>query len=93
MADSASLKKVACAAIDAAIKDLDIVSREIWEHPELNFEEKHAHDALSAFLEKHGFELQRNYILETGFRGMFGDKGKPIMLTPSPQKNILFLNL
>ena len=43
MADVTTLKKVACDAIDAAAAELHKVSQDIWENPELNFEEKHAH--------------------------------------------------
>ena len=43
MADVESLKKVACDAIDHASGELNEVSQEIWKNPELNFEEKHAH--------------------------------------------------
>jgi len=52
-----ALKKVACEAIDATSGDLARLSRDIWEHPELNFEETHAHAVLTDFLEKHGFQV------------------------------------
>jgi metal-dependent amidase/aminoacylase/carboxypeptidase family protein len=44
MADASTLKKIACDAIDAAAGELHALSQDIWEHPELNFQEKHAHD-------------------------------------------------
>ena len=44
MVDVAALKKCACDAIDAASEDLHQLSQQIWSHPELNFEEKYAHD-------------------------------------------------
>lgn len=56
-AERERLKKVACAAIEAAADDLSALSAGIWEHPELNFEEHHAHTLLADFLERHGFEV------------------------------------
>jgi metal-dependent amidase/aminoacylase/carboxypeptidase family protein len=43
MADTETLKQVACDAIDNAAEDLNDVSQEIWKHPELGYEEKYAH--------------------------------------------------
>jgi metal-dependent amidase/aminoacylase/carboxypeptidase family protein len=43
MADTETLKKVACDAIDKAAEELNEVSQEIWKHPELYWEEKYAH--------------------------------------------------
>lgn len=51
------LKAAACDAIDAAAADLTALSDDIWKHPELNFEEKYAHQILTDFLEKYGFEV------------------------------------
>ncbi|XP_052286682.1 xaa-Arg dipeptidase-like [Dreissena polymorpha] len=73
-AERERLKKVACATIDAAADDLAALSAGIWEHPELNFEEHHAHKVLADFLERHGFETQRSYKLETAFRASHGSR-------------------
>ncbi|KAG2057996.1 hypothetical protein BDR06DRAFT_1004680 [Suillus hirtellus] len=35
------------------------------DYPELMFEEKYAHDAYTAFMEKHGFTVIKNHHLET----------------------------
>ena len=32
---------------------------------------RHAHDVLTAFVEKQGFEVTRNYLLETGWSAVF----------------------
>ncbi|KAG1802068.1 uncharacterized protein HD556DRAFT_1438107 [Suillus plorans] len=37
------------------------------DHPELMFEEKYAHDAYTAFMEKHGFTVIKNHHLETAW--------------------------
>lgn len=51
------------------------VSQEIWEHPELCYEEKFAHDLLTSTLKDYGFNVQREYILPTAFRAEF-DSGR-----------------
>ena len=62
------LKEVVCKAIDRVKEDLYSVSRDLWEHPELSYKEVYAHDTISAFLEKQGFEVDRHFVVETGFR-------------------------
>ena len=66
------LYRAACDEIDAASTDLNELSLEIWKHPEENFEEVHAHRVLTDFLEKRGLNVERNYILDTGFRSVLG---------------------
>jgi metal-dependent amidase/aminoacylase/carboxypeptidase family protein len=36
-------KQAACQAIEEAADELELLSKEIWSNPELNFEEHHAH--------------------------------------------------
>ncbi|XP_054720706.1 xaa-Arg dipeptidase-like [Uloborus diversus] len=50
------------------------LSRKIWEHPELNFQEKYAHDLLTSVLEEWGFQVQKNYLLPTAFKASFESK-------------------
>lgn len=50
---------------------LNTVSRKIWKKPELSFEEVYAHDILTDALTKHGFKVQKNYLLQTAFRTEF----------------------
>ena len=56
----------AVAKIDESASDLNILSQDIWSHPELNFEERHAHKVLTDFLEKEGFEVKRNILCNLG---------------------------
>ncbi|KAL5010057.1 hypothetical protein ScPMuIL_012362 [Solemya velum] len=70
-----TLKKSACKAIDEASQQLHKLSKTIWEKPELNFEEKNAHQVLCDFLDQHGFSAERSYKLDTAFRAVIGDKG------------------
>lgn len=52
------------------------ISLDIWNHPELRFEEFHAHQLLTDHLEKFGFKTEKSYILETGFKANFSSKRK-----------------
>ncbi|KAG2159407.1 uncharacterized protein EDB93DRAFT_1115564 [Suillus bovinus] len=54
-------------SIDELSAELRTLSLDIHGHPELRFEEKYAHDAYTAFIEKHGFTVTRNYYLETAW--------------------------
>ncbi|XP_077980389.1 xaa-Arg dipeptidase-like [Glandiceps talaboti] len=73
MADIENLKQKASEAIDKASADLNELSQEIWNNPELNFEEHHAHQVLTDFLEKYGFNVERKYLLDTAFRATYGN--------------------
>ncbi|KAL3882777.1 hypothetical protein ACJMK2_029084 [Sinanodonta woodiana] len=66
-------KQAACDAIERAKDDLFKVSQDIWSHPEENFQEHHAHEALTAFLEKYGFNVEKHFHLPTAFRAVLGD--------------------
>lgn len=55
------------------------VSHEIFDHPELAFEEHFAHDLLTTTLERHGHVVQRSaYGLDTAFAVDVGDSGPMI---------------
>ncbi len=63
----------ALAAIDAANGDLRDLSLEIHSHPELAYEEHHAHEVLTNFLEGRGFAVERAaHGLPTAFRAVAG---------------------
>ena len=52
------------------------VSHDIWDHPELCFEEHHAHDRLCDVLESHGLATTRHaYGLDTAFVAEAGTEG------------------
>ena len=59
MSDLGARKGAAQAAIAAAAGDLHRLSLAIHARPELNFEEEHAHGALTAYLERAGFAVER----------------------------------
>ncbi|XP_070579710.1 xaa-Arg dipeptidase-like [Ptychodera flava] len=74
MTDLESAKLKACEAIDKAAAELNLLSQEIWKNPELNFEEHHAHQALTDVLKKYGFEVERKFVVDTAFRATFGSQ-------------------
>ncbi len=55
------------------------VSHDIHAHPELNFEERHAHDALCAALARAGLDVEEHaFGLDTGFAARAGTEGPVI---------------
>ncbi|KAG1767822.1 hypothetical protein EDD22DRAFT_949874 [Suillus occidentalis] len=54
-------------SIDGLNGELRALSLDIHDHPELKFEEKYAHDAYTAFMEKHGFTVTKNHHPETAW--------------------------
>jgi amidohydrolase len=79
MPDVDAAKRAALQAIDNASDDLRALSLDIHAHPELNFEERHAHQVLSDFLEQRGFAVERSaYALDTAFAARSGD-GAPTL--------------
>ncbi|KAF8345069.1 hypothetical protein F5887DRAFT_1282817 [Amanita rubescens] len=68
--------------IEQCSQELRALSLGIHAHPELRFKEYYAHDALTAFMEKHGFKVERKLLLETAWRATFshGSGGRTIGL-------------
>lgn len=66
------LKSAACEAIDNVSEGLHQISQDIWNNPELNYEEHHAHKVLTDFLENQGFNVERKYKIDTAFRAVYG---------------------
>lgn len=74
-----ALKDRACDHVERIAGELLDVSHDIWEHPELGFEEHHAHDLLSGHLEAAGLETVRGaYGLDTAFEARAGSSGPEI---------------
>ncbi|KAI8977728.1 amidohydrolase [Trametes punicea] len=62
--------------IEDKLKELSSALRElsldIWNHPELMWEEKYAHGRLTAFMSEHGFSVTPHYLgIDTAFRAVF----------------------
>ena len=69
------LKQKAKEAIDSYSDELYGLSKRIWEKPELNFQEKYAHDQLTEYLAARGFDVTPHYTLDTAFRAETGEDG------------------
>ena len=67
--------------VEALADELVAVSRDIHGHPELGFEEHHAHDLLAAALERHGLDVTRGaYGLDTAFEARAGTEGPVVVV-------------
>lgn len=76
--DADELKRRAIAEIDRLAATLYGVSHDIHAHPELNFEEHHAHRVLTEALSNAGLSPRRKaYGLDTAFRADVGALGSP----------------
>lgn len=67
-------KKAAVDAIDSSASALKELSSDIWSHPELDYQEEHAHAVLTQFLEDRGFKVERHFSLSTAFRATWGTR-------------------
>ncbi|XP_065913319.1 xaa-Arg dipeptidase-like [Dysidea avara] len=71
----AELKARAIAEIEKYTDECKKISEEIWNNPELDFNEHKAHTLLTNFLEGKGFHVERSYLgIQTAFRATFGDE-------------------
>ncbi|KAH7347326.1 hypothetical protein B0T11DRAFT_141110 [Plectosphaerella cucumerina] len=62
------------AAIDKQNEGLKTINREIWENPEVGYEEVYAHKILTDYLEEQGFTVTRGaYNLSTAFKAEFSN--------------------
>ncbi|KAK5216681.1 hypothetical protein LTR47_009573 [Exophiala xenobiotica] len=67
------LQHVSDQAVKGASDDLKSINWDIHSHPEVLFEEHHAHEVLTAFLEHRGFDVERGaFGLPTAFKASFG---------------------
>lgn len=72
---AADLKEFVHSVVESSSQDLRELSRFVWEHPELEFNEVQCHDWLTDFLERRGFAVTRSYLLDTAFRAEFEAPG------------------
>lgn len=79
MIDVDDLKQRTIEAVDRLAPTLIEASRSIHAHPELGFEEHHAHDLLTAILEGEGLDVDRGvYGLPTAFAARAGTDGPTV---------------
>ena len=75
-----NLRNIAVNAIDKNQTDIDILSKQIHEHPELNYEEHYAHEVITNFLKERNFKVETKWGgLETAFVAECGTGEKPIV--------------
>lgn len=66
--DTARVKQIVCQDIDSRAADLIEISHQIHEHPELNYEEKFAHNILTQYISDSALKVTRGaFELETAF--------------------------
>jgi len=72
----AELKTRVCADIDRRAADLIAASHDIHAHPELNYEERFAHDRLTQMIDAAGLPVVRGaYSIDTAFETKVGTSG------------------
>ncbi|KZP22218.1 hypothetical protein FIBSPDRAFT_704897, partial [Athelia psychrophila] len=66
--------------VDGLSEELRALSIDIHDHPELRFEEKHAHDVLTSFMSAHGFSVTPHFHLDTAWSATYthGSGGRTI---------------
>ena len=70
------MSEAAVSCIDKAKKELELLSVELWNNPEIALEEHKAHALLTDYLEKKGFTVERRYCeMETAFRARWESVG------------------
>lgn len=78
------LKDIACKAIDDHLIELKEIGDQIWNNPELGFEEYYAHKLLTNFFLKHGFlNVEKSFVIDTAFRATVSN--------PSPNAHVAVL--
>ena len=74
-----NVKEAMVAKVDELADVLLEASHDIHEHPELAFEEHHAHAVLTEILERQGIDVQRSaFSMETAFDAVVGDEGSTV---------------
>ena len=67
----ATCKSLISDVLESNKAKIKAVSHEIWSHPETSWKEKHACEILTQYLLKEGFEVEKHFTSETGFRAVF----------------------
>src|SRR6266567_3269762 len=81
MSDLAAMQEAICWAIDQVSEELRGISLSIHGHPELGFEEHHAHRLLTDYLDKNGFAVTRGaYGMPTAFKAVTGSGAPTVAL-------------
>ena len=66
------LTKIVDDYLQANSETFNNISRQLWERPELMYEEHFAHQLITNFLEERGFQVERSYCkVPTAFRAEY----------------------
>ena len=75
---AAQFKQRAISEIEKHSDELNKPGEEVWKNPELGYEEYKAHDLLTNYLERKGFDVVRSYLgLKTAFKATCKGDAKP----------------
>ncbi|CAD5110943.1 DgyrCDS299 [Dimorphilus gyrociliatus] len=66
-----TVKDTVSSAIILRKKTLRDLSHKIWSNPEIGFQEHLAHDIITSFLSSENFQVEREFVLKTGFRATY----------------------
>ncbi|KAM0249489.1 hypothetical protein ACHAQJ_009037 [Trichoderma viride] len=67
--------------LDEVSSELRTVNKAIHDNPELAYKEFHAHDTITSFLEKQGFDVKRKtWGLDTSFEATIGSGGRQVVV-------------
>ncbi len=76
MALDPDIEAAIASLVDTRSEQLLDISHDLWDHPELAYDEVHAHEVLCAALEDAGMEVERSaYDIPTAFRATAGSEG------------------
>ena len=67
MTSADDLKRIACDVIDSERPKLLEINREIWENPELAYQELKASKLLAGYLKLHGFQVGSLFSFDKGY--------------------------
>jgi hypothetical protein len=71
-------KVISAQMIDDEAAELDLIAKDIWEHPEVGYEEFFAHDRIADFLEARGVPVERSYLgVNTALRAEYRNGDGP----------------
>lgn len=73
MAALADVRKVVAEVYASKKAEFQGISRQLWEHPEDSYQEYEAIKLLCQFLEQEGFQLERKFVSDTGFRASYSN--------------------
>ena len=76
-----TVKDQIVASVETQMKDLEAISKQMYENPELGYEEREASRLLADYAESHGLDVERStHGLETAFTARAGSDGPEVII-------------